>query len=128
MSKQFSLVCFALALPVVASADIELQVTKPDLKAPLMSWTPLQQWSPWDRDSSSRSEYGYGNQAANLLFADELGDKLSELGRASVVDLCFRESQYSAEAKSTLNWALCGPDAKALDLKKLEGELTHRDF
>lgn len=122
--KQLGLIaCVVLMLPVVAAAD---EITaKAEVKAPLQSWTPLQQWTPSQGHSgTARFEHGYGNLAGTLLWADELADKLSELGRASLVDMCFRETNYSPDSKSTLVWALCGADAKALDLKKLEGELA----
>ena len=125
MRNRFPFVAACLFVPVLAAADAELEVTKPDVKAPLASWTAVQQWTPRQgHGTTERFEFGYGNLAGTLLWADELGDKLSELGRASLVDMCFGETNFSADGKSTLIWTLCGPDAKALDLKKLEGELT----
>ncbi|MDQ3340568.1 MAG: hypothetical protein M4D80_35875 [Myxococcota bacterium] len=114
----------ALLAPTLAAAEGEISVEKPDVKAPIMSWTAVQQWMPWRGDSSPHYDYGYGTLAGALLITDELGDKLSELGRATFVDRCFRQNNYGANAGSTLVWTLCGPDAKALDLKKLESELT----
>src|SRR5688572_9203594 len=116
MDKRLRLVvaCAALLAPVVAVADSDLGVEPPDVKAPFASWTPVQQWMPHDRGSDPRFAYGYGSLAGALLLADELADKLSELGRASLVDRCFGENNYRADASSTLIWALCGPDAKAL--------------
>jgi hypothetical protein len=120
-------VCFVVALlvPVLAAADdAVISGDKPDVKGPIMAWTATQQWMPYEARRSAASDYGYGSLAGHMLLADELGDKLSELGRASLVDRCFSETNYQADAKSTLVWALCGPDAKALDLKKLESELA----
>ncbi len=120
-------VCLVMALlgPATAMADgAKLSVEKPDAKAAIMGWTPLQQWMPYQHGQSPAWTYGYGNLAGALLLADELGDKLSELGRASLVSRCFGELSFRVEATSTLIWAMCGPDAKALDLKKLESELA----
>jgi len=111
----------ALAVPAVAQGDgrdID-DVKEPDKGAPMTSWTPGQQW--WAR-GSRMSNHGYGEAAGRLVFADEIGDKLSELGRVSLIDACF---QYQKpESSALLSWALCRDDVKAFDAKKLQAELT----
>jgi len=107
-----------VAVPAVASADDIVKM--PDATTPFASWTAAQQWMP-EYNHDARSDYGYSSNAGMLLLADELGDKFSELGRASMIQKCFRNA--SDDTKSLLIWALCGPDVKALDMKKLEKEL-----
>ena len=114
----------ALALATQAWADGRSidDVEGPAKSAALSSWTPAQQYIPVrGRSGSSAAQLGYTGPGGLLMFADELGDKLSELGRISVIDHCF---EYGEKAtSSTLLWALCGPDVKAFDVKKLESEL-----
>jgi hypothetical protein len=110
-----------LATPGRAHADWRQvgDVKEQDKTTPVQSWTPGQQWLP---SRTNRPTMGYGSSAGMLVLADELGDKLSELGRASLIDRCF---EYGKEdTTSSLMWALCGHDVKALDLKKAEAELT----
>ena len=124
-----NLVCAASVVTLAASAvghtnPIE-SVAAPDKATAVAAWTPAQQYmmvpnnahkpkgAPRDAPQEFRSQF------AMLVFADEAGDKLSELGRFSVVSSCFTHD----EKEHPLLWALCGPDAKALDLKKLESEL-----
>ena len=98
-------------------------VDAPDKTAPLSTWTPVQQWMPHQGNRGDpRTDYGYGSLAGALALADELGDKFSELGRASLIDTCFKN--IKADESGTLAWAMCGNDVNALDLKKLEAELT----
>jgi hypothetical protein len=92
----------------------------PDKTTPFAQWTAAQQWMPEFRDDP-RSDHGYSSNAGMLLLADELGDKFSELGRASLIQKCFRT--IDVDTKALMAWALCGPDVKALDMKKLEKEL-----
>jgi hypothetical protein len=115
-----AVVAIALVAPSVAWADKSIEdVKEPDKTTPLSAWTPAQQWMP----SNTRvSTHGYGEAAGMLVLADELGGKLSELGRVSLISRCFEYAQ--ADTKAALMWALCGPDVKAFDMKKLEGELT----
>jgi len=94
-------------------------VKHPDNKAPLSSWTAEQQWMPnlhWGED------YGYGSLAGGVALADELGERLSQLGRASLIEKCFHNAK--ADATSSIVWAVCGRDVAALDLKQLEAEIA----
>lgn len=94
-------------------------IKAPDKTAPLTSWTPIQQWQP---DSSDGYEYGYSNLSGRLVVADELGDHLSQLGRATLIVHCFRN--VKADATGALAWMLCGADVTALDVQKLVAELV----
>ncbi len=114
----------ALALawgPTLAHADApggkSIGDIKADKKAPFLSWTPAQQWM-----LGTGSDYGYGNPSAALVLADELGDRLSQIGRASLITNCFTNA--NADSTSALTWALCGNDVAALDLAKLDAELV----
>jgi hypothetical protein len=113
----------AALIPATAGADTIENVKMPDKTAPFSSWTAVQQWMPFlGHAGNARSDYGYGNEAGYLVLADELGDKLSALGRASFVDLCFRNIEEGS--KSALVWALCGDDVGKVDLAKADAELT----
>jgi hypothetical protein len=94
-------------------------VAAPDAKAALSTWTAAQQWMPrgkWGGD------YGYNNLSGAIALADELGDRLSELGRASLIAKCFEHAKD--DATSALVWSICGSDVAALDLHKLDAELA----
>jgi hypothetical protein len=67
-------------------------------------------------------DHGYGNLSGAVALADELGDRLSELGRLSLITKCFEHAKEDATA--ALIWAVCGNDVAAADLKKLEAELA----
>jgi len=115
-----AVLAFAFAGPRFAHADKKIEdVKEPDKGTSLSAWTPAQQWMPLNARVAT---HGYGSAAGMLVLADELGDKLSELGRVSLIDRCFEYAE--ADTKSALMWALCGPDVKAFDRKKLESELT----
>ena len=132
--------CFAVALSLVLVPAVSIadgwEGSKSDSKkkpgegpeqpsktAPFASWSPAQQGMPvYSNGTNARSEWGYANLSGMLLLGDELGYKLSEIGRMSLVDMCFLNAK--ADSSSTLLWALCGPDSKAVDLKKLDAELT----
>lgn len=109
----------SLLLPAVASAE-DYPIKMPEKTTPFAEWTAAQQWMPEFRDDA-RSDHGYSSNAGMLLLADELGDRFSELGRASLIQKCFRTIQ--PDTKALMAWALCAPDVKALDMKKLEKEL-----
>jgi hypothetical protein len=94
-------------------------VPAPDPKAALSTWTAAQQWMPRGKWGS---DYGYNNLSGAIALADELGDRLSELGRASLITACFHNAKE--DATSALIWAVCGHDVAVLDLAKLEGELA----
>lgn len=113
----------SLLVPSIASADKRMDdIKKPDATAAFATWTPAQQWMTGDGDLVP---YGYSSEVGALLLADELGDRLGELGRASLLDECFGPIYSNAElANSLIPWALCGDDVKKLDLKKLEAELA----
>lgn len=120
--QKFVLVA-SLLVPMTASADKSIDDIKhPDAKASFASWTPAQQWMTRDGD---RVAYGYSSEVGALLLADELGDKLSETGRASLIADCFSAIYSNDElANSLIPWAVCGDDVKKLDLKKLDAELA----
>lgn len=113
----------SLLVPIAASADKRMDdIKKPDATAAFTTWTPAQQWMMSDGD---RVAYGYASEVGALLLADELGDKLSEAGRVSMLDECFGAIYSNAElANSLIPWAICGEDVKKLDLKKLDAELA----
>ncbi|MFT3697514.1 MAG: hypothetical protein QM831_30505 [Kofleriaceae bacterium] len=81
---------------------------------------PLDQWSAYD-------QMHHGDEVFNtsrigwLSTADMFADKLGVLGRVYLVDACFKYSQTNAE--SAMAWAVCGDDAKALDVEKAKAEL-----
>ena len=114
-------VSFVLGMSLVSTAALA-----DDDKAgrvPFASLSPVKQWMPVDGNGGdARIDWGYGNEAGMALMADELGDKLSEIGRASFVQTCFRGA--NEDSSSTMRWAICGTDAKALDLKKLQDEVN----
>lgn len=117
-----SLVVMVLAGSAVAETRTIEDVEGPAKDAPMASWTPVQQYLPTSgRGRAFPSSLGYRDAGGMLMFADELGDNLSELGRLSVIYHCFAFPQGGA--RDALSWALCGSDVKALDLKKLEDEL-----
>lgn len=113
----------AALVPATAGADTIESVKAPDKTAALSSWSAVQQWMPFlGHAGNRRSDYGYGNESGWLALADELGDKLSALGRASLVDMCFRNVDEGS--KSALVWAVCGDDVAKVDVRKAEAELT----
>lgn len=106
-------------IPAVATADKKLEdIALPDVKAPVTSWTPVQQFR-----TSMDSNYGNGtNMIGQLLLADELGGKLSELGRVAAIKRCLHHEAGVEEG--VLAWAVCRHDVKTLDMKKVEAELV----
>jgi hypothetical protein len=117
MKQTLRIAAIALALtPTTALADKKLsELPKADPKAPLGSWTPVQQWQEGDGITSSDPDPW-------MLLADELGPKLSELGRARVIQNCLRHAEKLETG--AIAWSVCRHDVNALDLKKLEAELT----
>ncbi len=114
--KLRTLAFLSLLIPTTAIADKKIEdLPKADPKAPLSSWTPVQQWREGEGTSSSDSP-GF------FLMADELGPKLSELGRVRLIQNCLRHPEKFEEGM--LWWAICRQDVNALDLKKLEAELS----
>lgn len=111
----------ALAAPSTAAADFDDEVKYPDPKAPFTAFTPAQQWM-LDWGSWQLSRYGYGTLAGQLLFADEMGDRFSEMGRAALVLNCFRNKDEAS--KAIFEWAVCSTDVKALDMGKFKQELA----
>ncbi|HUQ07469.1 MAG TPA: hypothetical protein VM261_33480 [Kofleriaceae bacterium] len=101
-----------------AAANRELRaVEMPAKTAPITSWTPIQQLQLDGADP-----YGYYHAAGFLALADELGDRLSHLGRASIVAQCFRGG--NERNSEVLSWAICRDDFVALDLAKAEAEIV----
>lgn len=97
-----------LAAPSLAPAEGWNDVKEPDKATALADWTPAQQYK-------HGREIFQGPQTA-IVIADLFGDKLSELGRAHLVVECLKGAKE--DASSAVIWAVCGPDAKALDLAK----------
>ncbi len=91
-------------------------IPDPDAKSPLAAWTPVQQGF-----GGSWASYGYNGALGALVLADELGDNISQLGRAKLIDVCLEWAKPDASAAA--HWALCGPDAEALDPAKIDAEL-----
>ncbi|HEU4733599.1 MAG TPA: hypothetical protein VFT22_37150 [Kofleriaceae bacterium] len=94
-------------------------IKPPEPTAALSTWTAAQQWMPrgkWGGD------YGYSNLSGAIALADELGDRLSQLGRVSLIASCFEHAKE--DATSALIWAICGNDVAMVDLKKLAAELA----
>lgn len=116
----WQVLCAALTVgPAVAAADRSIDdVKEPDKGSAISTWTPTQQWWP---NRGNVSTHGYGSKFGMLVFADEMGDKLSELGRVTLIDRCFEYAQ--ADTSATLLWAICGGDVKAFDERKLGAEL-----
>ncbi|HSD86689.1 MAG TPA: hypothetical protein VLB44_04215 [Kofleriaceae bacterium] len=107
----------AVAQPAMAEDDLGLLDVRADVGKPMAEWTPVQQWMP-------RYDGRDGDWVRNWIYAavmaDSLGDKLSQLGRATLLDHCMEA--MSAQSHVVM-WALCGEDAKAIDIKKIEAEL-----
>jgi hypothetical protein len=95
-------------------------IDPPDKAKALAEWTPGEQFNSRGRGRGP-SAWGYSGAFGTAVFADEIGDKLSELGRVYFIDSCFEYGEESA--KSALAWAICGTDVKAFNQKKLDAEL-----
>jgi hypothetical protein len=106
--------------PALAAADKRDfdDVPNADKATPLQDLSPAQQW--WR--GRNTKDWGYGGKFGLLVLADELGDKLAETGRISMISRCLGSAQ--PEAASALAWAVCGPDVKAFDIKKFEQQLA----
>ncbi len=103
--------------------DGDINSIEAEPTAPLASWTAAQQWVGSDTNGrDDRTQYGYGSLAGAITLADELGPKLGQLGRMSLVAKCFGQGHASTEA--ALLWAICGSDVAQVDLKKLQAELV----
>lgn len=90
---------------------------------PIQGWTAVQQWMPGrGHGSDNRNTYGYGSLSGMAVLADELGPRLSHLGRASLLEKCF--DNIKDDATGAIAWAVCGTDARTFDLKKAEAELV----
>lgn len=114
----------AAPAPVADSGTLKIEDVKaPAATDPIQGWTAVQQWMPkgWG-GAEPRSTYGYGTRAGAVVLADELGPKLSQLGRASLLAECFTNEKEDATA--AIAWAVCGKDARAFDLKQAEAELV----
>jgi hypothetical protein len=137
MNSNVSLsVCTALtlALSLVPPLETELaaapperrlsEIPTPDAKLALTAWTPVQQWIVLSAGGSyPLGDYGYKSLGGVVVFVDELGDKLSELGRVGFVGICL--DGYGLKGGwAALRWATCGRDVAAIDLKKVEAELV----
>jgi hypothetical protein len=120
MQYRWTICAFAL-VPALAAAETRKieDVKSPDKGAAMASWSAGEQW--WVSGSRVTS-WGYGSNVGMLVLADELGDKLAETGRISLIDRCFEYGQ--PDTTSALMWAVCGPDVKAFDMKKLDAQLT----
>jgi hypothetical protein len=101
-----------LALCAPAAADDE----KPDVKASVRSWTPIQQYR-----AMNDSTYGYRDKLGVLVLADGLGDKLSQLGRVALIEYCLEG--YATGADAALLWGACSADVAAFDLTQMAAEL-----
>lgn len=113
-SRVYALVStLVFAVPSVAAAEDWNNVKEPAKGAALSEWTPAQQYK-FGRDIVS-------GQYAEIVVADLFGDKLSEMGRARVVQECLKN--VKADATAVVPWTVCGADAKALDVSKIEAEL-----
>lgn len=100
-----------------ADPDYIRGVKLPDPHAPLASWNAAQQYMP---DEVSR-RYGFPAWDGWMVLADELGDRLSQLGRAAMIRECFGTDDAS---RYLMSWAMCRTDFAALDLTKVEAELV----
>jgi len=89
-------------------------IPEPDAKAPVSSWTPVQQ--------SMENLGGYAGPLGRVVLADELGDKLSHLGRLKGIETCF-ERNGEIGATSAVQWAVCGDDVRAANLDKAGAEM-----
>ena len=89
-------------------------IAEPDPKAPVTSWTPVQQ--------SMENVGGYGAALGRVVLADELGDKLSQLGRLKTIEICFKR-YGDIDAKAAVQWAVCGDDVRAASLDKADAEM-----
>lgn len=112
-----SVLAMVMATGVAAAEPDRIDDTPNPTKVPQQDWTPTQQWRAFDAMAIQ------GGMFARLVFADEMGSKLTELGRGSLITEFFRNST-AKDATSAVLWALAGADAKALDLKKAAAELT----
>ncbi len=122
MLRFIQLVPRAIALLLLVTASTWAEGTKrlsavpaPDPSLPIQSWTPVQQYT------AARETYGFRVRYGMLVWADELGPKLSQLGRVQVAQNCF--NNIEAKPWASMLWAVCAPDVAAIDLKKVESEL-----
>jgi hypothetical protein len=111
--------CLSVTTVMAEGKDID-DVEAPDKAKPMAEWTAAQQWS---RPGSGRgpASWGYNGPFGWVVFADEMGDKLSELGRISMIRACFEYAESNASA--AVQWAVCGSDVKAVNMKKLQSEV-----
>lgn len=110
-----------LAVAGVAGPSLaRAEVTIPGIAAAtkdtaLHDLTPAQQWN-------HASDVGFDNHPGALgWFADDMGAKLSMLGRGRLLSICLERSPEDAYIA---NWAMCSADAKAWDLAKAKAELV----
>ena len=89
----------------------------PSDQVPVTSWMPAQQYL----DVETRSGLGFHGLVGSLALADELGAKLSHLGRISLVKACIGRAE--PEVRYAIRWALCGDDVRAVDLASADAEL-----
>jgi hypothetical protein len=105
----------ALGVPSLAMAGKWDDIKKPEKTVSLAEWTPVQQYKFGDDIFNS-------TRIGRMAEADIFGDKLSQLARAQLVQECLKYAKPDANAAAV--WAICGDDAKALDLKKAEAEVN----
>lgn len=112
------------AIPAVAHAKSISDIAPPPATAPFAAWTAVQQWMPDGGNAGNPlSDYGYSSQAGSLAWADEMGDRLSALGHATVIVQCFDHLDEDPHV-SALRWLLCSTDLKAYDAAKARAELA----
>ena len=113
--------------PATATGKTLAQVARPSGKVAVTAWTPAQQylreggWGSYAPEERQREALGYGKGFPSLVLADDLGDKLSHLGRLSLIEECFHQVEPTATA--AVIWAVCGADVRAVDLARAEAEL-----
>ena len=108
-----------VALPSAAQAGVrKFNGVAPVTDAtPLHSLTPTQQWN-------AATEVGFNDDLYGMAaFADDMGDKLSEVGRARFLAACFGSYAKEPTNASLEYWPICAADAKALNYEKLKAEL-----
>ena len=120
--KKFSILIALVtaALPSALQADVRkfAGIAPVTDATALHALTPTQQWN-------SATDVGFNDDLYGLAaFADDMGDKLSEIGRARFLAACFENGrQEPTSSDAVLYWAICAADAKALNYDKLKAEL-----
>jgi hypothetical protein len=104
------------AAPTSIPATEDLSSTPAYQRAAIQS--PVFEWSAYQQYQNDAVYYGF---FGNAVMADQLGAKLTNIGRFRWVERCLGNSQPSWVG--TMAWAICGDDAKLLNRDKALAEV-----